>query len=124
LPTFFALCKIAGKDLYYVNKKTYYSTYDLDEEEDDVCPLFPIVTRILEPTPHYSVELIPSLEKVKEITQNLYRLESMDKPIRAFSAYKSDELEAFSEKLGISFHHVGKKRTKKDMYEAIVQALS
>ena len=57
----------------------------------------------------------------KEITQTLYKIDNLNKPLKAMSAYKVDELLDMCHKLGISMSD--KKETKQDLYQKIVQRL-
>jgi hypothetical protein len=58
-----------------------------------------------------------------KIRSDLYRLEKIDKPIKSMSSYKVDELAIICEKLSIDTVNkmTGKKKTKKDLYETIIQ---
>ena len=66
---------------------------------------------------------LASIEQIDKIRQTLYKLDKIDKPIKAMSAYKSEELVEICERLAIEFINKdsGKTKTKKDLYEAIVQ---
>jgi hypothetical protein len=66
---------------------------------------------------------IASSEKVDDIKKTLYKLDSVDKPIKSISAYKSQDIIDIANKLNIpTISPVnGKTKTKKDLYEAIIQ---
>jgi virulence-associated protein VapD len=63
----------------------------------------------------------------KEISENikniLYKLDNIDKPIKSISAYKVEDLLNIANKLAIEVTNnlSGKHKSKKDLYELIVQ---
>tara|TARA_B100000902_G_scaffold348404_1_gene356323 strand:+ start:579 stop:1505 length:927 start_codon:yes stop_codon:yes gene_type:complete len=64
---------------------------------------------------------------ISNILDNYYYLENLDKPIKAFSSYKLDELINICNKLKINVYNVynvSKKKTKKEMYEEIYKLLN
>jgi hypothetical protein len=69
----------------------------------------------------YGFELI-NKENVNDVVNNLYKIENINKPIKCESAYKVQDLIEISSKLGIELNNNdGKKKTKKEMYELIIQ---
>lgn len=61
---------------------------------------------------------------ISNILDNYYYLENLDKPIKAFSSYKLDELITICNKLKINIYNHTKKKTKKEMYEEIYKLLN
>ena len=57
---------------------------------------------------------------INNILENYYYLENLDKPIKAFSSYKLDDLIIICNKLNINIYNINsKKKTKKQLYEEI-----
>lgn len=115
LPTFLSLCAIQQMDVCVLRKKTH----------------FPLMCSNL-----------GSLFVVKEVQRNRYgfkldtmgpqyyldnyfAIEKIDKPIKAISSYTLEELQQFCAKLEIPIikEETKKKKTKAELYEAIVQAM-
>lgn len=61
---------------------------------------------------------------IKNILDNYYYLQNFDKPLKAFSAYKLDELNNICNKLKIIIYNGSKKKTKKELYEEIYKLLN
>lgn len=60
---------------------------------------------------------------IKNIITNYYYLENLDKPLKAFSSYKLDDLINICNKLKITIYNDSKKKTKKELYEEIDKCL-
>lgn len=110
--TFLSLCVIENINVIYINKKTYFKLLMNDAN---------------------TIHVIHSLDNYKfgheqkticdDITNNLYPLESIDKPIKAISAYKVQELVDICNQLSIetTCKESGKTKPKKDLYELLIQ---
>jgi hypothetical protein len=69
----------------------------------------------------YGFELV-NKEKATVIVNDFYKIENINKPIKCESSYKVQDLLDISSKLGIELNNNdGKKKTKKEMYELIIQ---
>ena len=69
----------------------------------------------------YGFELV-NKESTNSIKETLYKIENINKPIKAESAYKVQDLIDICSKLGIEINiETGKKKTKKELYELIIQ---
>ena len=72
---------------------------------------------------NFDVELLNGTLSEEEL-QNFFNfhIENIEKPLKAFSSYKLDDLTKIAEQLQISIYDEnGKKRKKQDLYEKIVQ---
>jgi hypothetical protein len=110
--TFLSLCVIENINVIYINKKTYFKLSMNDTN---------------------TIHVIHSLDNYKfgheqkmisdDIINNLYPLESIDKPIKAISAYKVQELVDICNQLSIetTCKESGKTKPKKDLYESLIQ---
>ena len=62
-------------------------------------------------------------ESITNIRNKFFKLETFDKPIKALSSYKLNELVDICNKLVIDiFNNItGKQKSKKELYESIIQ---
>lgn len=114
LPTFFTLCVIENINILYVCKKTYFELLMNDDK-----------IHIIHRLDNYSKYGYEGIEKSKiELYRStLFKLESVDKPIKSISSYKVSELVEFCTKLGIEIYvkDTTKSKSKKDLYESLIQ---
>jgi hypothetical protein len=116
LKTFLALCVCDGLPVTYLHKKMYYEL-ELDDGEASTneTKVANIIARFDEPLRY-------GCKTGKEINvKSLYKIDNLNKPIKAISAYKMEDLLDMCHKLGINMGI--KKQIKKDLYEQIVQEL-
>jgi hypothetical protein len=119
LKTFLSLCAIENINVVYVSNKTYYESLMNDSE------VIYIVRELQTQAKYhkkYGFEL-STYETLSTIRNSLYKLEVVDKPIRAASAYKLQELIDICGKLEIPITNkeTGKNKSKNDLYESILQ---
>jgi hypothetical protein len=120
IKTIMTLCAIENINLIYVSKKTYFEL-NLDENE----PIY-----IIYELPVHKSKYIKKygFEKatdtiLQNIRANLYKVVTLEKPLMCLSSYKLSDLIEISNKLAIDIVHkeTGKKKTKNDLYESIIQ---
>jgi hypothetical protein len=122
MATFFALCILEDIPLLYVYRKTYYELTKKTEIEGEGETKRSFVLYKTENQERYGCEWDASLEQISHIKATYFQLEQMNKPIRAFSAYKANDLVEIGKRLDINvLNKDGKKRPNKELYEAIVQ---
>jgi hypothetical protein len=119
LKTFLALCVCDGLPVTYIHKKMYYEL-DLDDgtndnanDNDNVNRN--VIVRFDEPL-KYACKTGSKIDG-----KLLYKIENLNKPIKAISAYKMNDLLDMCHKLGINMGI--KKQIKQDLYEKIIQEL-
>ena len=111
IKTFLTLCAVENINILYVTNHTYYELLMNDT---------PIIYIVRENIPKkYGFELATS-DIVTTIRNSLYKIESINKPIKAISYYKVNELVDICNKLAID---ICGKHTKNNLYEAIIQYL-
>ena len=66
----------------------------------------------------YGVELDIDEKRVAYYKDNYFKWESVDKPLKAMTSYKSEELALLCKKIGLELNQ-GQK-TKKEMYELLI----
>lgn len=109
VPTFLTLCVLDELNIVFINKRTYYELIlNSDRPIHYVCKL----------DYKYGMDFSMNLE---EIRATFYKMESIDKPIKAVSAYKLDELIDMHQRISGGDDSVKKK--KADLYEAIIKCL-
>jgi hypothetical protein len=118
--TFLSLCAIANINVIYISKKTYFESF-----MNDTTIVYVISEQINTQSKYvkkYGYQLA-NPEFINNIRATLYKLDKVDKPMKAMSAYKVEDLVAICERLDISIFNKdnGKNKTKKDLYEAIIQ---
>ena len=75
---------------------------------------------------NFDIELSNTLteEELQKILNSYYNIENIDKPLKAFSSYKLDDLVNIAEKLSINIYDEhSKKKKKQELYENILQKL-
>lgn len=75
----------------------------------------------------FDIELVNNStteEELQKILKSYYAIENLEKPLKAFSNYKLDDLVSLAEKLNINIYdeHT-KKKKKQELYENILQKL-
>jgi hypothetical protein len=119
LKTFLALCICDGLPVTYVHKKMYY---ELDLDDGEASGITTGETKTANILARFDEPLKYGCKVGKEIqVSSLYKIDNLNKPIKAISAYKMEELLDMCHKLGINMGI--KKQIKKDLYEQIVQEL-
>ena len=114
---FCTLCAIENINIIFIRKNTYFS---LMMNDTDIVYIIKEVEAKSKYVFKYGYEII-NKEKVAIIVNDLYKIENINKPIKCESAYKVQDLINISSKLGIELNNEDKKKTKKEMYELIIQ---
>jgi hypothetical protein len=117
--TFLTLCAIENLNIVYVNKNTYY---ELLMNDTNVIYIFHELDAQSKYYKKYGFELATT-DALNNIKNTLYRIDNIAKPIKAISAYNVQDLLDICNKLSIeiSYKDTGKNKSKKDMYEEIIQ---
>ena len=124
LNTFFSLCAIENKNVFYVNKNTYYELlFPLSESMELL-----LLTKLENPSPvKFKFQLLSNEDSKSDILDNyrrkFYKIESLHKPVKAISNYKLSELKDLCIKLGVDIinKESGIVKKKMELYEQIVQ---
>ena len=117
--TFFTLCAIENINVIFLRKNTYYEMLMNDSDKNY------IVHEIQSQSKYnnkYGYE-IGTNESISNIRNTYFKLEAIDKPIKAISAYRLDELVNICNKLVINIYNniTSKQKSKKELYESIIQ---
>jgi hypothetical protein len=119
IKTIMTLCVIEKINLIFINKKTYFELLMNDSNNIYVIDEIQVNTKY---NKKYGFELA-SNETLNEIKNLLYKLDSLDKPIKSISLYKVPDLINIANKLAIEVinKQTGKNKTKNELYELIVK---
>lgn len=118
--SFMTLCAIDNINVVFVSKKTYFEC--LTNDSQPIYIIREIDRNQLKYNKQYGYET--ATEKIlHELRTNLYKVDSLDKPIKAVSSYKASELLDIAHKLAIEVVNkaTGKNKTKNELYETIIQ---
>ena len=105
-----ALCHLFQINIFYISDKKYYEII-IDENKDYYV--------IEYKEKNYGLKQHINMEKINYYKEHYWKMESLDKPLKAISSYKSDELKSICRKLNIECN----KLTKPQMYEKIISIL-
>lgn len=134
LKTFLVLCIIEKISILYIHKKTCFHFEQDDGDDgvfigDDSTNSVPqkneegFILKRGESRNRFSCEVDVSKERIVEYKSSYYQVESIDKPYKAYTSYKTADLVELCNKLEIPLVD-NKKKTKKEMYESVVQYFS
>lgn len=119
IKTVMSLCSINKINLIFVRRNTFFELL-----MNDHGPIYIIREQDFQSNYNkkYGFEIAndSSLEKIRT---TLYKIENLDKPIKALSSYKVKDLTDICLKLGIEItkNETGKYKTKNELYESIIQ---
>ena len=119
------LCVLYKVNILLVRKRCYL----------DLCYFPENKTFIIEETKKPNGELYYSIRTegtinnydsyVKKVHNELWKQESIDKPLKAISSYKSSELQNICQRLQLTTtNHIGKTKTKAELYSSIIEELN
>jgi hypothetical protein len=105
-----ALCHLKDKNIFYVDDKKYYEIITNDEN-----PVY-IIEKI---DGKYGLKQNVLKEKLDYYREHYWKLENLDKPLKAVSSYKVNELKDICKRLHIDTLNL----TKPQLYEKILAKL-
>jgi len=119
IKTIMTLCVIEKINLIFINKKTYFKLLMNDSNNVYIIHEIEVNAKY---NKKYGFELA-SDETLNEIINLLYKLDSLDKPIKSLSFYKVSDLINIANKLAIEIinKQTGKNKTKNELYESIIK---
>lgn len=119
IKTVMTLCVIDNINIIFISKKTYYELAMNDTE-----PIY--IIREVENESKYSKKYgfeIANEKLLVQIRTTLYNVERLEKPVKALSSYKVQDLINICNKLAIKIQNndTGKNKTKNELYESLLQ---
>ncbi len=120
IKTAMTLFAIQNMNVIFVNNKTYFEL--LTNDTNIVYIIKAMEHKSSNYVKKYGYELANE-ESLNHIRNNLYKIDSIDKPIKALSSYKVQDLIDICNKLAIEVTNkeTGKNKTKNELYESIIQ---
>ena len=118
--TFLALCAVENINVIYISKKTYYEL--LMNDSNIIYIVHELPSSQSKYCNKYGFEMATE-ELLANIRSSLYKIDNVDKPIKAASSYKIQDLIEICNKLAIETMNkdTGKTKSKNDLYESIIQ---
>ena len=114
MKTFIALCAAENINILFIHKR---KCFELICEEDN--PFH--VIHWYENPEKYCYEMNASKEILEKYRHTFFKWESLEKPLKAMTAYKVDEIMDLCKKLGLEEKvSILTKKTKKDLYELLM----
>ena len=117
--TFLTLCAIENINIIFLRKNTYYEM--MMNDSNTIYTVHEIQSQS-KYNNKYGYEMGTN-ESITNIRKSFFKLDSIDKPIKAISAYKLNELTDICNKLVINIYNnvTSKQKSKKELYESIIQ---
>jgi hypothetical protein len=124
IKTFMSLCLLENVNVLFINNNIFYELEMNSLSKFHILHFFPN---------KFSYGIEEELDTLKNIDikreeykKSLYQIFNLDKPIKAISSYKCEDLVEISSKLGINIinNETKKQMLKKDIYTLIIQKLS
>lgn len=113
------LCAIDKINIIFISRNTYYELLMNDSE-----PIY--ILREMDYQSKYNKKYgfeIANTNLLEEIRTSLYKVETLDKPVKAISSYKHQDLINICNKLAVEIKDIntGKNKTKNELYESLLQ---
>lgn len=105
-----ALCHLNDVNIFYIDNKKYYEIMTNSEKP------FYLIEKV---DGRYGLKEKIPIEKVEYYREHYWKLENLDKPLKAVSSYKASELKDICKRLHIESSNM----TKPKMYEKILSKL-
>jgi hypothetical protein len=121
IKTFMTLCVIDNINIIFISKNTYYELLTNDSGIIYIITIRELDNCQLKYNKRYGY-VIANENLLNEIRDNLYKVDSLDKPIKGLSSYKVCDLLNIANKLAIETKNkeTGKNKTKNELYESII----
>lgn len=116
MKTFIALCVASNINVLFIHKRKCFELI-FDEEE----PIYIVHQKEINKHTKYSLQTDASKDIIQNYRDTYFQWESVDKPLKAPSAYKVEDLHILCKKMDITIN--GKKKTKKELYDLLLLAI-
>jgi len=111
MTTIKALCHLKNINVFYIDNKKYYEV--IVNEDKPIHVIEKIEGK-------YGIKQNITNDKIEYYRNHYWELEKLDKPLKAISSYKSEQLKDICKRLNIDIHSG---MTKPQMYEKILEKL-
>jgi len=114
IKTFIAIAILEGINVMVLQNRKLFESVNNDDK------FIHMIQKTDNQTNKFFYDENPDVEKIAYYRENYFKLDTIDKKIKAMSSYKLEELLDIAKKLGISFPINEKKLSKKEIYESII----
>ena len=115
LSSFLSLCVLENFNILFIKNKTFYELCMNDTE------IFSIIYQHSYNKNQYGLRISKEIE-VTELKCKLFKIDNIEKPIKAFSAYKlEDLLNMYNKLVHTNDKETLKPKNKKDLYDIIIK---
>uniref|UniRef100_A0A6C0BAP5 Uncharacterized protein n=1 Tax=viral metagenome TaxID=1070528 RepID=A0A6C0BAP5_9ZZZZ len=121
MKTFIALCVASNLNILFIHKKKCFQSIS---EEDE--PVYIVHQKEMNNYSKYFLQTDALKEEIQMYKNNYYQWENVDKPLKAPSAYKLEELKSLCEKICTKEEQTKGgliKKTKKELYDLLVTTI-
>lgn len=121
MKTFIALCIAHNINIMYIHKRKCFEIVF-----DDQSPTYVVhcINNADSSAYKYCYEQNVTKEQLEIYRTEYFNWDSFDKPLKAMSSYKLDELIELAKKMGLSENGIDlSKKTKKDLYEMLIMSM-
>lgn len=118
MKTFIALCIANNINIMYIHKR---KCFELVCDEQMPMHVVHCINNKDSSACNYCYELNPTTGQLDTYRNTFFKWESIEKPLKAMSAYKLEELVELSQRMGLGDKL--SKKTKKDLYEGLIMNL-
>lgn len=112
--TFFALCIIENINIILIDKRKIYEVLTTDDPKINI-----IHRNSITYEHHIELNILP--ETINMYKETYYKMTNFDVSLKSIASYKVEELLEMCKKLDINVTNDNKKKSKKDIYELLVQ---
>ena len=113
-----SLCYVYNINILYIKNKTYYEILTNSKEKINI-----IVENKVNEISNIFIPLNVTDETIQSYKNDYWKIDNMNSPIKAISAYTLSELQDICKRLSIQTENNKKKLTKKELYENILRVL-
>jgi hypothetical protein len=117
MKTFIALCVVSNVNIMYIHRRKCFEIIF-----DEQLPFHVVHCFDNDLSKKYCYETNITKEKIDNYRETLFKWENVDKPLKAISSYKLEDLHNLCKQLVIDLTNI-KNKTKKDLYELILMNL-
>jgi len=118
MKTFIALCIATNTNVLFIHKKKCFELILIEDE-----PIHVVHQREENAHTKYYYEDGVTKEAIEQYRKTYFSWDNVDKPLKAPSAYKLEDLQNLCKTVGIMVQKCDKKKTKKELYDLLITTI-
>lgn len=118
MKTFIALCIAMNINVLFIHKKKCFELVLVEDE-----PIYVIHQKEENGHTKYCYEQDVTKEAIEHYRKTYFLWDNVDKPLKAASAYKLEDLQNLCKTVGIIFQKCEKRKTKKELYDLLITTI-